>query len=52
MYDSISCYNENDACEKCGNKPVKIIHDGDVTNNKFTKLCKECFVELTESKDK
>jgi hypothetical protein len=52
MYDTVDCYNENDICEKCGKKPVENIHNGDLTGNKLTKLCRECFVELTRSKGK
>jgi hypothetical protein len=52
MVDTVCCYNETDICEKCGNNPVEFIHDGALTDDKFVKLCQECFVKLTGSKNK
>lgn len=48
MADTIHCYNENESCDKCGNKPVEYFHNGDLTDNKPTKLCKKCFEELNK----
>lgn len=52
MYDTVDCYNGDETCEMCGEKPVENIHDGDLTGNKLTKLCRACFIKLSESTDK
>ena len=47
--DTIQCYNKNDKCEECGNKPVEFIHFGILTDGKAKKLCSPCFVEKVKT---
>jgi len=43
--DTVQCYNENEECEECGNKPVEFIHFGSLTTKENIKLCSPCFLK-------
>lgn len=50
MADTVHCYNENEVCETCEQKPVQINHSSDHTDHKLKKLCNPCFVDLITDK--
>jgi hypothetical protein len=43
MTYTIECYNENESCEECGNKPVRFLCSDNLTGKKVIKLCYSCF---------
>ena len=49
--DTLECYNENESCEECGNKPVEFIHFGILTEKDLIRLCNLCFLKKETNSD-
>ena len=47
--DTLAVYNPEDHCSGCNEGPVEFIHWGALTQGKFVKFCKKCFVKKCNS---